>query len=69
MEVPSQKAMQRLLLPAQGHPAEVLLKAELTALEVGLRQRANQVAAIPEEVITCHMAKRDLTFDSSCEPV
>ena len=52
VEVPSQKAVQRLLLPAQGHPAKVLLEAELTALEVWLRQCANQEAAFPEVVRT-----------------
>lgn len=28
-EVPSQQAVQRLLVPAEGHPAKVLLEAEL----------------------------------------
>jgi hypothetical protein len=57
-EVPSQKAVQRLLLPAQGHPSEVLLEAELTALEVWLRQCANQKAAFPEVVRTYRQVSR-----------
>lgn len=35
-QVPSQQAVQRLLVPAQRHPAEMLLEAELRALQAGL---------------------------------
>jgi len=44
-EVPSQEAEQRLAVPAQRHPAEVLLEA-------GLRQRGDQEAALAEAVCT-----------------
>ncbi|TNN31735.1 hypothetical protein EYF80_058106 [Liparis tanakae] len=51
-EVPSQEAEQRLAVPAQRHPAEVLLEAELRPLEAGLRQRGDQEAALAEAVRT-----------------
>ena len=49
-KVPSQKAMQRLSVPSQGHPAEVLLETKLRALEAGLGQRANKKTALQEMV-------------------
>lgn len=51
-ELPSQQAVQGLLVPAKGHPAKVLLEAELRALQAGLRQRGNQEAALTEVVRT-----------------
>ena len=36
-EVPSQQAVQRLLVPAKSHPAEMLLEAELGPLQPWLR--------------------------------
>lgn len=51
-ELPSQQAVQGLLVPAKGHPAEVLLEAELRALQAGLRQRGDQEAAVTEVVGT-----------------
>lgn len=56
-ELPSQQAVQRLLVPTKGHPAKVLLEAELRALEAGLRQRANQEAALTEVVRTWRSAE------------
>lgn len=49
-EVPAQQAVQRLLVPAESHPAEVLLKAELGPLEAGLGQRADQEVVLQEVV-------------------
>lgn len=51
-EVPSQQAVQRLLIPAEGHPAEMLLQPQLGALQPRLRQRADQEAALAEMVGT-----------------
>lgn len=51
-ELPSQQAVQRLLVPTKAHPAKVLLEAELRALEAGLRQRGNQESAVTEVVRT-----------------
>lgn len=52
-ELPSQQAVQRLLVPTERDPAEMLLEAELRALKAGLRQGSNQEAAFAEVVRTC----------------
>lgn len=51
-QVPSQHAVQRLLVPAHGDPAEMLLEAELCSLEAGLRQRADQEAVVQKKMRT-----------------
>lgn len=51
-ELPSQQAVQWLLVPTKRHPAKVLLEAELRALQAGLRQRGDQEAAVTEVVRT-----------------
>lgn len=52
-ELPSQQAVQRLLVPTERDPAEMLLEAELRALQAGLGQGSNQEAAFAEVVRTC----------------
>lgn len=52
-ELPSQQAVQRLLVPTKRDPAEMLLEAELRALQAGLGQGSNQEAAFTEVVRTC----------------
>lgn len=49
-QVASQQAVQRLLVPAQRHPAEVLLEAELRALQAGLGHGGQEEAVFAEVV-------------------
>lgn len=50
--MPSQHALQRLLVPAEGDPAQVLLEAELRTLEAGLRQSGDEETALHKAMRT-----------------
>lgn len=53
-EVASQQAAEWLSVPAQLHPAEMLLYPQLSTLQPWLGQRANQKTALLEVVQSIH---------------